>query len=288
MSFASGKCDLYDTMSGMGGWFDKNGNPVTMGQEGVGVYYSDPMRDFEVFKKGTNGVIYQHIKVKVDKWNQDYVKEHCSGFDFIKHIEIREDKRCKEGKKEYYYYTYIYYGKEYSNLKDLNKHGVYITKSIYFDTILELIPYFPYIVTVMSYNEGKAHVVVSDRSYTDKCFREHNWKGVEQSFYNYRKELAKFTKNIILEHFADYKERTIDQEFKVEKDGDRYIVHLEKPVDYNFDIDLPRKDNEHIWSYPKIIDDNTLDVTETFFDLDKRDKIRIKYVSKVDRKVYLR
>ena len=288
MSFASGKCDLFDTMSGMGGWFDKNGNPVKMGQEGVGVYYSDSMRDFEAFKKETNGVIYQHIKVKVDEWNQEYVKEHCPGFDFTKHIEIREDKRCKEGKKEYYYYTYTYYGKEYKNLKELNQHGVYITKSIYFDNILELIPYFPYIVTAMGYSEGKAHVVVSDRSYADKCFREHNWEGVEQSFYHYRKELAQFTRDIILEYFGDYKERTIDQEFKVEKDNNKYIVHLEKPVDYNFDIELPREAAEHIWSYPKIIDDNTLDVTKTFFDIDKRDKIRIKYVGKGIRKLCLK
>lgn len=290
MSFASGKCDLYDTMSGMGGWFDKNGNPVTMGQEGVGVYYSDPMKDFEVFKKGTNGVIYQHIKVKVDDWNQDYVKEHCSGFDFIKHIEIREDKRCKEGKKEYYYYTYTYYGKEYSSLKELNKHGVYITKSIYFDSILELIPYFPYIVTAMSYNEGegKAHVVVSDRSYTDKCFREHNWGGVEQSFYNYRKELAKFTRDIVLEYFSDYKERIVDQEFKVEKDDDKYIVHLEKPVDCNFDIELPRAEDISIWSTPKMIDEYTLDVTHTYFDISKRPTIRIKYVYKKEHDLWLK
>ena len=280
MSRFSSKFDLFDTMSGTGGWFDKNGNPVKMGQEGVNVYYSDPMKDFEAFKKETNGVIYQHIKVKVDEWNQEYVKEHCRGFDFTKHTEIREDKRCKDGKKEYYYYTYTYYGKEYKNLKELNKHGVYITKNIYFDTILELIPYFPYIVTAMGYSEGKAHVVVSDRSYADKCFREHNWESVEQSFYHDRKELAEFTRDIILEYFGDYKERTVDQEFKIDKSQDKYIVHLEKPVDYNFDIEILREKDEILWSSPKILDDNTLDVTHTLLDIDKRSTIRLKYVSK--------
>lgn len=288
MSFASGKCDLFDTMSGMGGWFDKNGNLVKMGQEGVGVYYSDSMRDFEAFKKATDGAIYQHIKVKVDEWNQEYVKEHCPGFDFTKHIEIREDKRCKEGKKEYYYYTYTYYGKEYKNLKELNKHGVYITKSIYFDTILELIPYFPYIVAVMSYQDGKAYVVISDRSYAETCFREHQWESTEESFHYYRKNLAEFTKSIILDNFSDYKERTIDQEFKIDKSQDKYIVHLEKPIDYNFNIEVPLKEGDQLWSSPKIVDDNTLDVTHTLLDIDKRSTIRLKYVSKGIGKLCLR
>lgn len=280
MSQCSGKYDLFDAMSGSGGWFDKNGNAVKMGQEGVSVYYSDPMKDFEAFKKETNGVIYQHIKVKVDLWNQDYVKEHCKGFDFTKRSEIREDKRFKGGKKKSDHYTYTYYGKEYKNLKELNKHGVYITKSIYFDTILELIPYFPYIVTSMSYRDGKACVIISDRSYADTCFREHQWKGTEELFHHYRKNLTDFTKSIILDNFSDYKERTIDEEFKIDKSQDKYIVHLEKPVDYNFDIEVPTEEGHHLWSSPKILDDNTLDVTHTLLDIDKRSTIRLKYVSK--------
>ena len=281
MSIVSGKYDVLDHISGMGGWYDKDGNSVSFNQEGVHVFYSDIMQDFEAFKKATNGVIYQHIEVKVNEWNQDYVKKHCNGFDFTKHTEIREDKRCKEGKKEYCHYTYTYYGKEYNNLKELNKHGVYITKSIYFDNILELIPYFPYTVAMMIYNEGKAQMVVSDRSYADKCFREHNWESAEQSFYHYRKKLAKFTKDIVLKYMSDYKERTIEQEFKVEKENDKYIVHLEKPIDYNFEIELPSyREDAFIYGYPKQIDDYTLDVTNTYLDIDKRDTIVIKYVYK--------
>lgn len=280
MSRLSGRCDLFDMISGTGGWFDKDGNPVKMGQEGVNAYYSDPMKDFEAFKKETNGVIYQHIKVKVDLWNQDYVKEHCQGFDFTKRSEIKEDKRFKDGKKKSDHYTYTYYGKEYKNLKELNKHGVYITKSIYFDTILELIPYFPYIVKVMTHSNGNTYVVISDRSYADTCFREHQWEGTEELFHHYRKELAEFTRSIILENFGDYKERTVDQEFKIDKSQDKYIVHLEKPVDYNFEIEIVREKGERLWSSPKLLDDNTLDVTHTLLDIDKRSTIRLKYVSK--------
>lgn len=280
MSRLSGRCDLFDMIAGTGGWLDKNGNPVKMGQEGVNAYYSDPMKDFEAFKKETNGVIYQHIKVKVDLWNQDYVKEHCQGFDFTKRTEIREDKRFKEGKKKSDHYTYTYYGTEYKNLKELNKHGVYITKSIYFDTILELIPYFPYIVTVMTRSNGNTYVVISDRSYADTCFQEHQWEGTEELFHLYRKELAEFTQSIILDNFSDYKERTVDQEFKIDKSQGKCIVHLEKPVDYNFNIEIPTKENDLLWSLPKIVDDNTIDVTHTLLDIDKRSTIRLKYVSK--------
>ena len=55
MSIYSGKCDLADHISGLGGWFDKDCNPVSFGQEGVGVFYSDEMLDFEAFKEQTGG-----------------------------------------------------------------------------------------------------------------------------------------------------------------------------------------------------------------------------------------
>lgn len=35
MSRYSGKCDFRDCIAGLGGWFDKDGNPVKMG-EGTG------------------------------------------------------------------------------------------------------------------------------------------------------------------------------------------------------------------------------------------------------------
>ena len=35
MSRWSGKCDFADHIAGLGGWYDKDGNPVKFGQEGV-------------------------------------------------------------------------------------------------------------------------------------------------------------------------------------------------------------------------------------------------------------
>ena len=54
MSIYSGKCDLCDHIMGTAGWYDKDGNPVKMG-EGSGAYYSDEYRDFLEFKKRTGG-----------------------------------------------------------------------------------------------------------------------------------------------------------------------------------------------------------------------------------------
>ena len=53
MSMFSGKCDFADHIAGLGGWYDKDGNPVKFGQEGVGAYYSDELQDFKEFKRKT-------------------------------------------------------------------------------------------------------------------------------------------------------------------------------------------------------------------------------------------
>lgn len=84
MSRYSGKCDFRDCIAGLGGWFDKDGNPVKMG-DGTGAYYSDEMLDFIAFKKKTGGVMYQNLKVIVTEANQDLVAKKCSYFDVIKH-----------------------------------------------------------------------------------------------------------------------------------------------------------------------------------------------------------
>ena len=85
MSMFSGKCDLFDHINGLAGWYDRDGNPVKMG-EGHGAYYGDEYRDFLEFKKRTDGVLYQHKKVEVTRSNQDEVaKKLGSNFEIIEH-----------------------------------------------------------------------------------------------------------------------------------------------------------------------------------------------------------
>ena len=63
MSIFSGKNDLFDYISGLGGWFGRDGKPVKLGE--ANCYYSDETLDFEEFKRQTGGVIHQRKKVTV-------------------------------------------------------------------------------------------------------------------------------------------------------------------------------------------------------------------------------
>lgn len=189
MSRFSGKCDLRDHISGLGGWYDRDGNPVKFGQEGVYCYYSDEMQDFEEFKKRTGGVIHQHKKVKVSECNQDEVVKHCPYLKIIPHTQVVVDKRYKEGKREITTYTYEYWGKEYT-LKELNKHGVSVVLDIHFDTLLDLIPYYPYIVSFAACGDGKETVFISNESFVIEERDDRIERGVFSDYWeSYVKEL---------------------------------------------------------------------------------------------------
>lgn len=160
MSVFSGKCDLFDHIS-----FEKMYNN--------GSYkVSDELECFEIFKKRTGGKIYQHYLVKVTELNQDKVKDYCKDFDFTK-IETKvPDKRMKEGFKIITSYTYTYYGTEYKSLKELNKHGVYIEQEITFNTLLDIIPYYSYVIAFSASDENSEHVVIANESYPMSEFND--------------------------------------------------------------------------------------------------------------------
>lgn len=198
MSKFSGKCDLYDHIAGLGGWYDKDGNQVKFGQNGVNCYYSDEFQDFEAFKKATGGVIYQthHIN-KVTKYNQYFIEEHNINFRVIKHHKQIADKRKKSGFREKISYTYSFFDKEYT-AQELNKQGgVYITTEIHFDEITDIIKYYPYTIT-MSYGDknGKSIVYISRESFVD---REHK----ESMQYGYLSEMKKVYDKELADHYKE-------------------------------------------------------------------------------------
>ena len=88
MSSFSGRCDLYDHISGMGGWYDKKGNQLKFG-EGHGPCYSDEYRDFLAFKKATGGVLHQHRKFLVTPWNHEEAERLCSNLKIIFKTKVR-------------------------------------------------------------------------------------------------------------------------------------------------------------------------------------------------------
>ena len=148
-----------------------------------------------------------------------------------------------------------------------------------------MIPYFPYIIAACSYSNGEEYVHISSESYIDKCYKEDIKYGHAGDYWNhyYRKTLADITKDIILKYFSDYKERTVKEELEVIKKNDKYVVLTSRDIDYNFEAKVDEDNKDTIFCYsltPKYIDKNTLDVSGTYFDINKRDKIVIKYVYK--------
>lgn len=290
MSRFSGKCDLADYIMCKGGWYDKEGTPVTFGQKGINVYYSDEMKDFEAFKKETNGVLYQHHKIEVNEYNFKFVKDHCSKFDYYEEKNLAKDRRTKSGKKEIRYYKFKYWDQEYFSFKKLNKQGVYITTEIHFDTILDLIKYYPYIVTAAY--DGK--VFISNRSYVDKNYEENLKFGSEGSKEFYDQELAKHYFEVCRNYLC-YKleERTKIIPIKYlskNLDDDNYYlcIGIDK-IDHNHPIEYVWEDDMHhsFWSCPKYYNETIIELSaqdvENFLkeDIEKR-KVKIKYVKMLE------
>ena len=251
MSLFSGKCDLYDTIM-MQHLRCKNGSDKKEDLDKARVYYSDELECFNEFKKKTGGVIYQHQEIKVTEQNQSLIEKKCSNFKVIEHIREVEDKRYKDNKKKETTYTYEYYGKEYS-LKELNKKGVYITKEIHFNTILDIIPYYPYIVTTMCSNNDKLKIFISQESFVDNEERKLLNAGYESTMYEYyKKELQKHYIDVVQKYYTPKQENII---FELVKFNDDRIGKTQYPIDDRFEVKWFFKDKtiSH-WDDPKVID----------------------------------
>jgi hypothetical protein len=214
---------------GTAGWYDRNGSPVKMSDPGVGALYSDEYRDFLEFKKRTGGVLHQHKVLTVTPWNHDEAVKLCPELEVIEHKRIVPDKRQKSGQREDVYYTYKYWGKEYT-LKELNKRKVYITIDIHFDTLLDLIPYYPYIVTMSCGNT----VYISSQSYVDDMLESHLEHGYYSDFWQrYKKNLQDHYREVVLTWFnpsgREVKEEAIFN-------SDRKAI-LSQNIDKNFPVE---------------------------------------------------
>lgn len=166
MSRFSGKCDLYDHVMMEKTYPDPNNKNILI---------SDELECFEIFKKRTGGILYQSQKVKLDEWNIDYWINYYNNPERLSkeaHTIIKEDKRCREGKKETTTYTYTYFGKTYSSLKELNSNGFYGTIEIKFNTLLDLLPYYPYIITMMACDQEHETIYISNSSYVDMYVKD--------------------------------------------------------------------------------------------------------------------
>ena len=252
MSMYSGKYDLADHIGGLGGWFNKEGKPVEFGDKDTSVYFSDEYRDFLAFKKKTGGVLHQHIKVEVTNWNLEFVKEHCDMFHYDEYFDEVPDKRKKYGYKTVVTYTYYYWNKEYTSLKELNKHGVYITIDIHFNTLLDLLPYYPYTISISYCDKGEEVIYISNQSFVIKERNELLGNGYESMWEYYNKQLQDHYREIVLKYYNP-EGREIIEELTFDKDKRAFTS---KPIDENFYVEWyfnEGEKNAH-WENPIVVD----------------------------------
>lgn len=264
MSVFSGKCDVFDHISGMGGWFDKDGKPVKFGDPNVHVLYSDEWLDFLAFKKATGGIMHQHKKITLTPWNHEDVKKLCKEFDYQEHTRIVPDKRQKSGQREEKYLTYTYWGKEYT-LKELNKKGIWITIDIHFNTLLDLLPYYPYIVSMCSHSSEKEIIYISQQSFVDEELDDHLEYGWYSDFWqHYKKELQDHYREVVLEYYNPEGREILETLKFVKTDEGRYLATTAWPIDSNFEVKW--QTNESHWTSPKIVDEHTIEMSKEDFE----------------------
>lgn len=204
MSIYSGKCDLADHISGLAGWHDKDGNPVKMGDPNVGAYYSDEWADFLVFKEKTGGILYQdYLICGVDCYNAEFIKAHNALFDFEKHTEKIPNKRSKKGYVEKEVYSFTYLNKKYTE-KEARKLQVTVAVKIHFETLVDLIKYYPYIVSFAASDNETMTVHISRESYVDTEYKQLLSHGYESSMKeSYDQALAKHYIEIINAYYPN-------------------------------------------------------------------------------------
>lgn len=285
MSVYSGKCDLADLIFGQGGYFNKDGNSVKLGDEGVNAYYSDEWLDFLAFKKKTGGVLYQHKNVKVNSYNKEEIKEHCENFDFKEKIVKVSDKRSKTGYREDKSYIYTYYGKEYTE-KELNaKGGVYLQVEVKFDTLLDLLEYYPYLTSAVVSTGEKMKVFIHDKSFVDEEFDQLIKSGyVSNSRTYYKQKLAGHYAEVALKYYNPTGHE-IAEEVIFDEDG---VGYTSKPVNerfkLNWDLDWlkDKKGYSSHWAAPKLIESNKIQMSREDLESYIGNRARIKYVEEFD------
>ena len=175
MSRYSGRCDLYDHV-------------FMIGCRGTDDSMSE-IEKFNIFKQRTGGILHQSRTLVLEKWNVDYEIEYINNPAILR----------KENIKNRWYY--FYYGKKFASLKALNKYGYCTDFKIHFDSIIDLVPYYPFIISVMACDDKGEYVCITNYSEVDYELMQ-PWRKIKyanDSVQNYykdelRKELIRVAK----------------------------------------------------------------------------------------------
>jgi len=287
MSKFSGKCDLYDHMM-MEKHRTADGSDDPEEIKKAHVLYSDELECFEIFKQKTGGVIHQHQLITVTEQNQMMVAEKCDHFEVIEYFDTVPDKRKKGGYRNIVTYTYRYWGRDYDTLKELNKHGVYITIDIHFDTILDLIPYYPYVIAMSYSSEDSEYVVISKKNFVlqerdemyDHGYDSKMWEG-------YNKKLQDHYREVVLRYYNPEDREIVDcVDFNENRRG-----FVNYPIDDHFDIDWYwQAGAKPHWTTPKVINYETgeIEISEQDYNNTFKNNIAlVKYIRKKDYSLFL-
>lgn len=285
MSRFSGKCDLADHVM-MEVMRNAKGELYDFTRDSVG--YSDPYECFLKFKEATGGVIYQSVVIpEVNRFNADFVAKKVNDFNIIEHSEEVPDKRAKTGKRVKKYRTYEYFGKPIT-LKELNKktHLCY-RKKIHFNTLLELIPYFPYIISMCSASEGKEIIYISNRPYYEEEEERAAYFGHEPTMREYyRKALVEFMATCTLKYYNPEGHEIVEE---VEFDPETRIGNTSKKIDSRFPVSWffeEGKVKSH-WTSPKRVGDNQIEMSDPDIESYLGTKQKVRYVEYFEPKRYL-
>ncbi len=249
MSHFSGKCDLYDHV--FGGAFD----------------WDDYFNAFDAFKKKTGGKLYQERKVIVSKDNQDAVCRMNHELSYSNTAVMKTDK--KGNTKEVIETRYMYWGTIYPNLRELNKHGVYIKVEIPFSTVMDLIPYYPYVVAARYWSNDKEMCIIAQQSQPDREIRdalESGWlsEGRIDFQMRYKRELQKHyieVCDVLCDGVAgrtrvDWLAGNLCDQTEYPEYPNGYVAFLTHEPDINHELEFvwtDGKTHSH-WTSPKILD----------------------------------
>ena len=209
-------------------------------------------------------MLFQHKKMKLTPWNHQEIKTLCPEFDYHEHTKIVEDKRSKTGQREEKYLTYTYWGKEYT-LKELNKKGIWVTITIHFNTLLDLIPYYPYIVSMAC----AGTVYISQQSFVDEELDDHLEHGWYSEFWeHYKKELQDHYREVVLTYYnpagREKVEKITFMKETVEDGTEKYIGRTLYAMAENFELKWTTEKTR--WTSPKRIDDHRIEMSKEDFE----------------------
>ena len=275
MSCFSSKCDLFDHVyAGSSNWEE----------------YFDA---FEAFKKKTGGKLYQERKVLVSDYNLDDI---CEMNPQLSYSDVKVVKTNKKGEsKESIERHFFYWDREYESLKKLNKKGVYVRIEIPFENVLDLIPYYPYVIACDYWSKDKEFVVLAQQPFPDSEIEdrlEGGWfkKGSIDFQFHYKHELAEHYREVIEELNRDLRLRWCQinlRDVPMAKEGDWYLIHTENDIDLNQPVEwfFPGGAKTH-WTSPKYRDIRTIavsvqDVDEYLKDAIADNGVRVRYVKRL-------